>query len=283
MALLSADRFWKRLRSGAILLSDGAIGSELIGKGIAAEAVTKANLSHSTWVQEVHQRNLAAGAELITTNTFGLCASKSWLDELAAAVSIATDAAKGSAREVGVWLSLPRPGAETMEDCLRSLRVRIAKRPEMVLIETCTCLGTAIEIMRAAAMLEPTVLAVTAHFGADNAMPDGTSAEQFVRSAADAGAQVVGANCGSVPEHFIDITRRMRSATSLPLLIQPSAGLPQQNSAGEWVYPASPQAFAEVGASLVGAGANIVGGCCGASPAHIAALCARLAEQACPH
>jgi 5-methyltetrahydrofolate--homocysteine methyltransferase len=145
----------------------------------------------------------------------------------------------------------------------------------MLLIETCTDLETTLSAAGAAARLEPTLLAVTAHFGADCKMADGTTPEQFAASLEQVGAHIVGANCGHTPEQFVEITARMRQAATTPLLIQPSAGLPEPDAAGTGRYSVGPDRFAEVAARLLDAGADVVGGCCGTTPAYIAAVSER--------
>ena len=145
----------------------------------------------------------------------------------------------------------------------------------MLLVETCTSLDEARTAVRTAALLRPEVLAVTAHFRADETMPDGTTPEEFVRAVVCDGAQIVGANCGDRPESYVAITNRMKGVTSKPLLVQPSAGVPERDSDGKWNYPVDAQCFVNISTQLVQAGANIVGGCCGISRVHIAAVCAQ--------
>ena len=276
MALLSVERFWDGVRSGRPMLSDGAIGSELIGQGIAAEAVLRANLTDEPSVRSLHEAYVASGAQFITSNTFGLRSTPAWSEECRAGVDIAVRAAFASPREIGEWLSLPPCVVASEQDTLCSLFGSASTKPPMLLIETCTSLRQARAAVRAAAALAPEVLAITAYFREDGKLPDGTAPEEFVKVMEGDGAQVLGANCGITPELFIEITSRMRGATTAPLLIQPSAGLPRQDGAGYWLYPVEPERFARVALRLADAGANIIGGCCGATPRHIAAAYSQL-------
>lgn len=282
MALLRAARFWERVRSGGPILSDGAMGSELIGQGIAAEAVTLANLDHGCTVRSIHDAYIAAGCELITANTFGIHASSTWAAECLAGLEIAVLAAMATTRDIGVWLSLPAAVVVKERAALRMLCATARPPRPMLLIETCISLDTALAAARAAVTIAPDVLAVTAHFRSDGTLPDGTGAEEFAMALEREGAQVLGANCGDSLQSFVEITARMRSATTAPLLIQPSAGLPQQDGTGQWRYPVEPAQFAKVAGQLRDAGASIVGGCCGAGSRHIAAMSRQMGGSRAP-
>ena len=99
----------------------------------------------------------------------------------------------------------------------------------------------------------------------------GVTPEQFAEQALAAGAQIVGANCGTGPDHMIAIIGRLRAVTKAPLIAMPNAGMPEL-VCGETVFPESPEEMASKVGRLVAAGASIIGGCCGTTPAHIAAL-----------
>jgi 5-methyltetrahydrofolate--homocysteine methyltransferase len=104
----------------------------------------------------------------------------------------------------------------------------------------------------------------------------GNSAQDCAQALTEAGAAVVGANCGDLtPLQLAEIVSLMKEVTSLPILVQPNAGLPQLID-GETVFNMSPSDFAEGVYECVQAGAKLVGGCCGTSPAHIQALAGKL-------
>ena len=266
------------IRSGHTVVSDCAMGSELIGQGIAVVDIMRANLTHPASVRAIHQDNIVAGAQLITSNTFGPRSGREWVNEFRAGVEIAVQIAHESDREVGVWLSMTSFVVTLEVEALRAVLVSTPLRPLMLLLETCTSLAEARSAASAAASLQPDVLAVTAHFCADGNMPDGTTPEEFADTLARDGAQIVGANCGETPDMFIEITMRMRAAVDVPLLIQPSAGLPELDETGRWGYQLGAEEFATLAIRLAEAGANIVGGCCGTSHAHIAAACVQFAR-----
>ena len=258
------------------MISDGAMGSELIGQGIAPSAVMHANLEAEATVRSIHEAYIAAGAQFLTSNTFGLCSNSRWIDECRAGLNIAQKTAMASHQEIGVWMSLPPSVMIAEREALDEIVVSDTRNPPFILIETCTSLIEARKALKAATSLRSGIVAITGHFRADGTMadgtmPDGTTPEEFVRALEGDGAQVLGANCGETPEPFDELTSRMRAVTRAPLLIQSSAGLPKQDDLGIWRYPVGPDRFAKAARQLADAGASIIGGCCGTSAAHIAA------------
>jgi len=99
----------------------------------------------------------------------------------------------------------------------------------------------------------------------------GSNIRQVAEGLAEAGADVIGANCGSGIEQMIETARELRAATSLPMSIRPNAGLPQATEAGT-NYPETPEFMAGKLTELLDAGVSIIGGCCGTTPAHIRAF-----------
>ena len=106
----------------------------------------------------------------------------------------------------------------------------------------------------------------------------GVTPEAFAEQALAAGAHIVGANCGLGSEHMATIIARIRAVTRVPIITMPNAGMPVLQN-GETVFPENPEAMAGWMGRLVGAGANIVGGCCGTTPAHIAAIARQLGKR----
>jgi 5-methyltetrahydrofolate--homocysteine methyltransferase len=99
----------------------------------------------------------------------------------------------------------------------------------------------------------------------------GVNIAQAVKELTEAGADVVGSNCGNGLEKMIEIAKEFRKATKLPIIIQSNAGLPEMNK-GEVEYPEDPAFFGKKVKDLVQAGVSIIGGCCGTTPAHTAAI-----------
>jgi 5-methyltetrahydrofolate--homocysteine methyltransferase len=104
----------------------------------------------------------------------------------------------------------------------------------------------------------------------------GVSPAEMVPVMKEAGADIIGANCGNGIEGMIDIVREIRAVDrEIPVLIHANAGLPRYEE-GKTVFPESPEEMASFVPSLIGAGANIIGGCCGTTPEHIRLICEAL-------
>ena len=99
----------------------------------------------------------------------------------------------------------------------------------------------------------------------------GVSPTDMATALVEAGAQIVGANCGQGPETMVGIVKEIRAATDVPILIQANAGMPVEVN-GQTCFPATPEMMAREVPALIAAGANIIGGCCGTTPAHIRAI-----------
>jgi methionine synthase I (cobalamin-dependent) len=99
----------------------------------------------------------------------------------------------------------------------------------------------------------------------------GVTPQQAVVGLAEAGADIIGCNCGAGIDHYIEVTAMLRAATDKPIWVKANAGMPEIEN-GKVVYKMSPQEYATKAKKLVQAGANIIGGCCGTSPEFIKAL-----------
>jgi len=103
----------------------------------------------------------------------------------------------------------------------------------------------------------------------------GASVEQAIRGLSDAGADILGSNCGNGSVAMVAIAREFRALTGGPVAIQPNAGLPEPRD-GSLVYPETPEFMAGQARDLLAGGVAIIGGCCGTTPAHVAAMAAAL-------
>ncbi len=273
MPLLSGESLLSRLKAGNRLLGDGAMGSQLMRAGISIDSLLRANCEHPDMVQRIHSEYLDAGAQLLTSNTFGVLSADSaeWDDYIAAGLALAVRGARESERDTAVLFSLVPDVVPGKVDFLGRLAKCAFDWPGTILIETCTSLRSALEAAEAVRSLDPGLLAVTCYFTAQNWMPDGTSPEEAAMELTLGGADVVGANCGDDSTDFVNIAQRMLDVVDVPLLFQPSAGLPIPGKSS--AYPVTPEQFAERAQRLYDCGVAIVGGCCGTTPAHIKAGC----------
>ena len=277
------------------VITDGAWGTQLQAQGLAAgECPDGWNLTQPARVETVARAYVEAGSQVILTNTFGanrLRLAAHGLGNQAAGINRA--GAQISRRAAGsrtrVFASIGPTGkmlalGETDEAELREVfaeqaNALAAEGVDALLLETFSDLG---EIRPALAAAKATGLPVVVSLVFDSGPARdrtmmGTTPEQAVAALVEAGADALGANCGRGIEGYIPICRRLRAATDRPLWIKPNAGLPEVVD-GRAVYRTSPEQFAARVPDLIAAGATFVGGCCGSSPAFIAAMIRRLAS-----
>ncbi len=286
-------RFRKRL-SGGPLLADGAMGTLLFSRGIPQRAVLDDLVaSRPELIGAIHREYLDVGADIIETATFGanrVRLAPYGLAERAGKLArrgaqLAREARDVAGRDVLVAGSIGPLGPPTSEivhlaeeDARAAFRETIEGLLEggvdVFWFETFGLidhLAIAVEEARAAAADLPVVALLT--FGEDVALPDGTGPGV----AADALARridvdVIGVNCGAGPVGCLEALVAMADGGgAVPHAILPNAGLPQRIE-GQFVYAAGPDYLGRMVADMVEAGAAIVGGCCGTTPEHIAAM-----------
>ncbi len=292
----------KRLGEGRVLITDGATGTELSRRGLPPGVAPEAwNIERPDDVRAVAVAYVAAGADVILTNTFGgtrLKLEKSGLAARTADVNrlgarISKEAAGDRAfvfASVGPTGELLEPlGELTQERALEAFAEQVCALAlggvDGFCIESFSDLAeakVALLAVRENSTL-PVVVSLTFEKGppredsgqARYATMMGVTPEQAARELESAGADAVGANCGVGSAQAVEITRLMKSATELPLWIKPNAGLPTLVG-GRTVFPETPEEFAANARKIVRAGARFVGGCCGSTPAHIRAVAASL-------
>jgi len=248
-------------------------------------------LSRPEVLGEVAQRYRDAGADILTTDTFGGSPLKLALHGLEDEMETINRAAVHAVRAVagdGAYVGgscgpsgrLLEPFGDTTPDAMaasfrRQLEVLIDAGVDAVIVETMTDLTEATLAIRAAKEVSPGMpVLATMTFdptprGYFTIM--GVSVERAAAGLAEAGADAVGSNCGNGIEHMVAIAREFRRHTRLPLVIQANAGLPR-TVGRETVYDETPEFMAERARDLVNIGVSVIGGCCGTTPAHIAAL-----------
>ncbi len=275
-------------------LADGAWGTELQKRGLApGECPDHWNLLHPERVADVARCYLEAGSQVILTNTFRanrVALAEYGLAESAAAICragarLSRHAAGGrvlvfaSMGPTGKILAAEEISPEQATAAFREQALALAEGgADALLIETMSDLAEASLALRAA---RQTNLPVWVSFAYDSGRNRdrtmmGVTPEQAARRMTEDGAAGVGANCGAGIAEYVSICRRLRAATPLPLWIKPNAGMPELVD-GQPVYRLSAGQFGALVPSLVEAGANIVGGCCGAGPEYIRAAARALA------
>jgi methionine synthase I (cobalamin-dependent) len=284
-------RLQKWLSAGP-LITDGAWGTELQNRGLAAGEVPDSwNLEHPERVEEVGTAYRDAGSRVILTNTFrsnpialaasGLEGTTEALNR--AGVAISRKAAAGQAL---VFASIGPTGKLLMTGDVTADEVRGAFARQALALAQAGADALLIETMSdieeaglALAAARETGLPVIVSFAFDSGRKHdrtmtGATPEQAARVAQEGGADAVGANCGAGPAAFAEICQRLRAACDLPVWLKPNAGLPKVVD-GQVLYTESPEEFAASAVELLGGGAAFVGGCCGTSPQFIRALAKR--------
>ena len=275
----------------ALLLLDGAMGTQLQARGLRpGETPELWNLTRPDDVRAVHAAYFAAGADAVYTNTFGANAAKyhgdaPLADVIAAGVVLAKDAAAAAPEraahrrvvlDVGPTGRLLKPAGDFEFDAAydafaEQVSLGAKAGADMIAVET---MGDAYELKAAVlAARENSSLPViaTVALGDDGKLLTGADVECVAAILEGLHADAIGLNCGFGPDRMLPFVQRLAAATSLPIVVKPNAGLPQMVD-GRTVFTVGPEEFAHDVLALVEAGASVVGGCCGTTPEHIAAL-----------
>jgi 5-methyltetrahydrofolate--homocysteine methyltransferase len=283
-----------RLLRGPVLVGDGAWGTQLLERGLRpGDPPEVFQLHRPHLLEEIALRYLQAGADLLTTNTFGASplrlAPAGLLDRTeeinAAAVAVARRAVRAAGRQAWVVGSMGPSGrllaplgdvdpAEVNASYRRQAAALASAGADALLVETMVDLEEARIAVRAARAEAPD-LPVFATMTFDPTPRGfftimGVSVEAAARGLAEAGADAVGANCGHGCAVLEPVVRALRAATTLPLVVQPNAGRPEMRG-GVVSYPEGPEEWALGMAHLLEIGLAVAGGCCGTGPDHVRA------------
>lgn len=270
---------------------DGGMGTMLQARGLAAgECPERLNCSDTRTVEAVHAAYLQAGADIITTNTFGASRRKLGEDP-APYIAAGVDAARRAgapyiALDVGPLGGLMEPYgdmsfAEAYRQFAEIMAAGEAAGADLVLIETMSDLLEAKAALLAARERTTLPVMVTMTFGEDGRTFLGVDPAAAAVTLTSLGADGVGVNCSLGPEQLRGVVRKIVAATHLPVIVQPNAGMPRMVN-GETRFDIGPAAFAQAAAGFLDDGAAILGGCCGTTPDHIRALKELLAGRGDP-
>jgi 5-methyltetrahydrofolate--homocysteine methyltransferase len=282
--------FLNALRSGRVLLMDGAMGTELQRAGMGSGACQELwNQTHPEQVRAIHQAYADAGAEVFLTNTFQANPShlarfglEDRLEEInRAAVSLARRAVGRSRFVLGDIGPILESAARTEFADFKVLGQVLASLDGVdgFLFETCSsprALSAVQYAFHRVADIETLLLLSLTYLPSPAGglvTFSGHAPETYARHAERHGVAALGVNCGRDigMDEILELIRRYRRETDLPLFARPNAGTPARD--GErWIYPHAPEAMAARLPELLEAGVNMVGGCCGTTPEHIAAF-----------
>ncbi|MCB9782957.1 MAG: homocysteine S-methyltransferase family protein [Candidatus Omnitrophica bacterium] len=285
-----------RLVGDLPILTDGAWGTQLQALGLATgEGSDPWNLSHPEKVEAVARSYVEAGSRIILTNTFqasrfplerqGLSDQVSEINRAGAEISKRAAGDKAfvfaSMGPSGKMLTMGEIAEEELFSAFREQADALAKGgADGIVLET---MGDLAEIKIALAAAKRTGLPVVACMCFDSGKNKdrtlmGVTPEQAAEELTDAGADVVGANCGQGIEGYIGICERLCQSTTLPVWIKANAGLPVIED-GKAVYQTTAEQFADSIPAVLEKGASFIGGCCGTSPNFIRVVSSRLSDD----
>ena len=283
---------FRRLAAGEIVVGDGAMGTMLQASGLTdGGAPERWNVTQADVVKAIYRGYAEAGSQIITTNTFGGTSARLKMHGLQenvrefnrAGAQLARDVADefGAlvAGDIGPSGELIEPvGPLSMADAQAMFAEQIAGLVEggvdFILIETMSHLNEVEAAVRAAQQVAPQLpIAATLSFDTNFHTMMGVSPRQAVETLAAWGVRVIGANCGNGPAEIETVMTQMAQhrPEGVYLMAQANAGLPRYK-AGVISYDGTPDVMADYAVRLRGLGINVIGACCGSTPAHIAAM-----------
>ena len=277
-----------QIKKGKVLVSDGAWGTFLQQKGLKiGECPEEWNITHPDEVFDIAKSYIDAGADMIETNSFGGTIFKVEkyglgdkvfeLNKAAAAISRKAAGDKFVIGSVGPTGKILMMGDVTEEELYDAFKEQVkgleAGGVDAIMIETMTDLDEARLAIRAAK--ENTNCEVFCTMTFDKTVQGefrtmmGVSPTEMVNTLIDAGAELIGANCGNGIADMIGIVEEIRKAnTEIPVLVHANAGMPHYHD-GQTVFPETPDEMANLVPKIIAVGANVIGGCCGTTPGHI--------------
>jgi homocysteine S-methyltransferase len=295
-----AHPFIERISRG-LILSDGAMGTMLYARGVSFDhCFEELNLSNPDLVQEIHLGYIRAGSELIETNTFGAnrvrLASYGLEDKVrdfalhgAKTAKYARDISGEPILIAGSIGPLGKPlrpvGRITREEARAIFREEaeglLEGGVDLFIIETFYDLAELAEAVRAVKEITDLPIIAQMTFNEDGKTPRGHTVDDVVAKLTELKVDVMGANCSVGPQGMLDVVRRMRELTNLPLSVHPNAGMPRIIH-DRYIYLSSPSYLADYAVAFAEAGVQVIGGCCGTTPEHISAMGESLAKLRSP-
>jgi 5-methyltetrahydrofolate--homocysteine methyltransferase len=279
----------EKLKDGRILVSDGAWGTFLQAKGLGpGECPELWNIEHPDEVFDIAKSYIDAGSDMIETNSFGgsvfklkpygLADKVTLLNRVAAEISRRAAGPEkhvlGSIGPTGKMLMMEEVTLNELYEAFREQAIALSTGgADTLVVETMSDIEEAKAAVKACKENTSCEVVCTMTFEKSGEQEYytimGISPEQMTEELIAAGAHIIGANCGNGIKNMVDITRAIRRVDKIiPVLIHANAGAPIYKD-GKTMFPETPEQMAEHIESLIDAGANIIGGCCGTTPDHI--------------
>jgi homocysteine S-methyltransferase len=281
--------FRERLQNNEVVVFDGGVGTYLYEKGIYINTCfDELNITNPDIVSEVHRDYVAAGADVIETNTFGANRFKLSPHGLEPKVyeinlqgaQLAKAAARGEALVAGsvgpLGVQIEPLGKLSYDEACDAFKEQVRGLldggVDLIVLETFGLVAELDQAIRAVKELNseiPVMAQVT--INDDGNLLSGATLESFVKGVENTGVDTLGLNCSVGPRAMLDALETLKTLSAMPISVQPNAGLPQ-NIGGRNIYMTSPEYMAEYAKRFIQTGATIVGGCCGTNPEHIRAI-----------
>ncbi len=286
------ENIFNRIKNGEILVADGAMGTMLFNKGLKpGEPPESVNLNNPEYLEEIAQAYLDAGADIIETNTFGgsplKLAEYGLKDKTEEINRIAVERVRkviGNkayiSGSVGPSGKILKPYGDTNPEDIyqsfqRQIKSLINSGVDLLCIETMTDLHEATLVVKAVKSFsfEMPVMATMTFDETPRGFYTimGVCIRDAVTGLIEAGADIIGSNCGNGIENMIKIAHEFKKLTTLPIIIQSNAGIPEMKE-GKLIYSESSEFFGEKTKEFIEVGVSIIGGCCGTTPEYIQAI-----------
>ena len=282
--------FRTRLQGESTILFDGAMGTMLYQKGVFLNrCFEEVSLSDPRLVLEIHREYLEAGADVLTTNSWGAGIPKlraAGLEEKFAAINeravqLARQAISDAGRDDAVFVSgsigplgvniepLGRLSAAEAEDLFEKQASALAAAgADLLILETFVDVGELAAAVRGARRACDLPLIASLTINNEGTSVYGTDPEVFTARIDELSPDAIGLNCSEGPRVMLETAEKMVRVTQRPLCVQPNAGVPL-NVNGRNMYPTTPTYMAKYAKRMIQSGVRIVGGCCGTTPLHI--------------
>lgn len=281
-----------KIRNGFVFF-EGGMGTLLQARGLKpGEFPELWNLEKPETIKSIHKDYLAAGAQICKTNTFGANVFKfdNCKEIVEAAVKIASEAVREHEESAYVALDIGPTGRmlrplgdlhfeEAIEAFGQVVKWGAAAGADLILIETMNDIYEMKAAVLAAKENCDLPIFATAAFGEDEKMMTGADARTLVSTMESLGVSAVGLNCSFGPLQMRPIVRQLYEAASIPVIVNPNAGMPSFDKTGRAVYDIDPDQFADAMENIAADGGRILGGCCGTTPEYIRKLTERLGNK----
>jgi 5-methyltetrahydrofolate--homocysteine methyltransferase len=287
---MAHSNFLDRLKTGEILFVDGATGTNLQARGLPTGTPTESWLfDNPDQVLGLLRDFIAAGSDIVLTNTFGGTALKlnsfGWGERAAEVNKRAVELARKAvgnepvfvAGSIGPTGQLIKPlgpleETEAVKQFADQAKVLTEAGVDLLVIETQFDLGEASAAIKGAHSVSSLPIVCSFSYDRGTRTMMGVRPQKMAQEISPLGVDVLGINCGRSLEDNLNALKELKSATDLPIWFKPNAGLPKLDKNNNPVYDVTPEIMGAQVSEWIAAGARIVGGCCGTSPAHLRAI-----------